>query len=96
MKAYALVSLKIGDTTHKASTDDKPVVVDVSEKEFDRLEAMNAVRKPTANELKLASIEDAEIVDETPAKEPAAKGGKSKATSTDKQPAGGADPSLDI
>lgn len=100
MKALALVSLKMGNVTHKASTDDEPVVVDVSQQEFDRLEAMGAVRKPTAKELKLAQIEDAEIVEETPAKDPAPKGGKSKATSTKADPGNdtqaGGDTNLDL
>jgi len=103
MKALTLVSLIIDKKTYNASTDDEPVVVDLSEKEFDRLEAMNAVRKPTAKELKLAQIEDAEVVQDAPAKKSAApKSGKQAATPTegggtdDKQPAGGADPSLDL
>lgn len=100
MKAYALASLKIGKKTFKASTDDEPVIVDLTDKEFKRLAAMNAVRVPTKNEIKLAAVEDAEVVEETPAaKLNAPKGGKpaeSKAsTGTDTQ-AGGAGPDLNI
>lgn len=55
MKAYLINSLKIGKTTHRASTEDKPVVIDLDGKEFKRLETMGAVRTPTENELKLAA-----------------------------------------
>lgn len=79
MKAYALASLKIGKKAYKASTDNEPVVVDLSQKEFNRLEAMGAVREPTANELKMADVEEAEIVEEKPATKTGTKGGKSAA-----------------
>lgn len=86
MKALTLMSLKIGKKTYKASTDEKPVVVDLDQNEFDRLSDMLAVRKPTANELKLAEVEDAEVVEEKPAKKPAAKAASAKAAETSKAP----------
>ena len=98
MKAYALASLKIGKKTHKASTDDEPTVVELSDKEFKRLEGMGAVRKPTDKELKLAAVEEAEVVEETAPKNTAPKGGKPKAgaapTGNDTQ--AGGDTNLDI
>ena len=99
MKAYALASLKIGKKTHKASTDDEPSVVELSDKEFKRLEGMGAVRTPTDKELKLAAVEEAEVVEETAPKGAAPKGGKPKAgaapTGNDTQ-GGGNDPDLNI
>lgn len=87
--AYALSSLKIGKTTYKASTDDEPVVVKMDDKEFKRLEAMNAVREATAKEVKAAEVEDVEFIEESAAEEPtdgkSAKGGKSKTTSNTKK-----------
>lgn len=55
MKAYLLNSLKIGPKTHRASTEENPVVIDIEDREFKRLEAMSAVRAPTENELKIAA-----------------------------------------
>ena len=98
MKAYALASLKIGKKTHKASTDDEPTVVELSDKEFKRLEGMGAVRTPTDKELKLAAVEEAEVVEETAPKNTAPKGGKQAAAGAStgtKNPAGG-DTNLDI
>ena len=98
MKAYALASLKIGKKTHKASTDDEPSVVELSDKEFERLEGMGAVRKPTDKELKLAAVEEAEVVEETAPKNAATKAGKPKAgaASTGNDTQAGGDTNLDI
>lgn len=98
MKAYALASLKIGKKTHKASTEDEPVVVELAAKEFKRLEAMGAVREATAKEIKLAAVEDAEeaeVVEEKPATETTKKadtsGRKSSTTATKGAANGGND-----
>ena len=111
MKAYALASLKIGKKTHKASTEDNPVVIELAAKEFQRLEAMGAVREATAKEVKMSEVEDAEIVEDAQdaqdaqdddakatGKKTAAKAGKQTATSTsaENDTQAGGDTPLDI
>lgn len=66
-KAYLIQSVQMGrGNRHAASTKDKPNVIDIPEKEFDRLEATGAVRKPTEAEIKIGYVEDAEVVSDTP------------------------------
>ena len=105
MKAYALASLKIGKKTHKASTEDNPVVIELAAKEFQRLEAMGAVREATAKEVKMSEVEDAEIVEDAQdddakatGNKAAAKAGKQTATSTsaENDTQAGGDTALDI
>lgn len=68
MKAYLINSVQIARQRYPASTEEEPSIIDLEKKEFSRLEAIGAVRKPTEREEKLArnaAVEDAEIVDES-------------------------------
>ena len=57
MKAKLLKSLRIDGKSVKANADE-PVIVNLSDSEFDRLAAMGAVAEATQRDLKLASVDD--------------------------------------
>lgn len=50
MKALAVHTLRMGNETHAASTKDVPNIIDLDDEEYERLEELGAVRKPTKEE----------------------------------------------
>lgn len=53
VQAFAIHQIKNGTDNVPASTKDRPSIFKIDEKSFARLEALNAVRKPTKEELAL-------------------------------------------
>jgi hypothetical protein len=54
MKALAIYAIQRSGTEVPASTEERPSIFDVDDREFRRLEKMGAVRVPTEHELKIA------------------------------------------
>jgi len=60
VKAFAINTIKMGGTSHPASTREQVTIIpDMSEDDFERLEGLGAVRKPTKDELTLWEASDA-------------------------------------
>lgn len=95
MKAYLNTALQVKGKFIEASSEGKPVVIDLDEAEFARLSEMGVVRAATAMEAKMAEIEDAEVVSE---EAPKKRGRKPKAEGADTVTGGaeGADNEDDI
>ena len=72
MKAKLLKSLRIGGQSVKPGTDDAPVIVNLSDSEFDRLAAMGAAAEATQRDLKLASVDDTDAAADKAAADKAA------------------------
>lgn len=60
VKAYAINTIKMAGVSHPASTRDQVTIIpDMKESDFERLEELGAVRKPTKDELTLWEASEA-------------------------------------